>query len=157
MRANVNEVITHKSLGRALIIKVDGDKVYLASLPGFKANFEDRMEICYNIYKHNLSDGTMKFISDLGSYRDYEFPEEKSSYIASITVKLLARLLDESVDSKQIFQGLNDEGLALEGLKLTRNYLGRWRFYLQDQERPVSELLDMVNRLWLYGDITRED
>lgn len=142
----LGNVISHKSLRKCVYlvdISWSGDVQMISQDP----TYDPRKDIVYyQRYHHDINTG---LITPDGWYCDqYGEPRNLEDNPASpTTILLVSRLLDESVDSKQIFQALKDEGYQVEGNSIVRNYLGRWKWKTADGEvHSMSDLILKIER-----------
>lgn len=140
-------VISHPSLGRKVYVSQlleDGTVILIDQALSEVGSFGDMRHLRF---LQNLETGliTPEGFSDaaIGRRKDLEGDDRQAK---PLTVLVVARLLDENVDSKQLFQALKDEGVVLEGLTLFRNYLGKWKVR-DERNGEAYSIMTLINTL----------
>lgn len=140
-------IISHPALGRKVYVSQlleDGTVILIDQAISEVGSYGDEGHLRFLqnletglIIPEGFSEGATGRRKDLeGDYRQAK----------PLTVLVVARLLDENVDSKQLFQALKDEGVALEGLTLFKNYLGKWKVRREADGKEWS-IMALINTL----------
>lgn len=124
-------------------LEEDGGVILIDQTLSFIDDYNER----YKVWRQDIKTGLLKrrgFTKyEWGYIEDCESDEPMVKPIVQLVV---ARLLDESVDSKQLFQALKDEGYHLEGYSIYKNYLGVWKLR-NDETGATSDIMKLLQFL----------
>lgn len=143
----LGHIISHPSLGKKVYLSQlleDGSVVMVDLQIVDVSGYGDEG---HYVYKHNLESGIVENFgwSKGRNGREKDLANDLKQ-AKPLTTLVIARLLDESVDSKQLFQALKSEGCNLEGYSLFKNYLGKWRIRCDASGEEYS-IISLINTL----------